>query len=37
MRFLGLKENSFHELVKKYAPDDYFSSDDENKNLTLDK
>lgn len=30
MRFLGLKENSFHELTKKYGIHDYFS--DENKN-----
>ena len=30
MRFLGLKENSFYELTKKYGIHDYFS--DENKN-----
>jgi len=29
MRFLGLKENSFHELMKKYEIDDYFSNKSE--------
>jgi len=29
MRFLGLKENSFHELKKKYGIHDYFSDENE--------
>lgn len=30
MRFLGLKENSFHELKKKYGIHDYFADDKKN-------
>ena len=34
MRFLGLKENSFHELKKKYDIEDYFSN---KQNLDIDE
>ena len=27
MRFLGLKESHFHELKKKYKPEDYFNEE----------
>jgi|TARA_Y100000310_G_C20385149_1_gene670060 DNA-binding NtrC family response regulator len=37
MRFLGLKENSLHELIKKYGIDDYFTEENKNKEITLDK
>tara|TARA_R100001015_G_C4612738_1_gene168290 strand:+ start:1149 stop:1517 length:369 start_codon:yes stop_codon:yes gene_type:complete len=29
MRFLGLKESHFHQLVKKYKPSDYFLDKEE--------
>lgn len=34
MRFLGLKENSYHELKKKYDIENYFSN---KQNLVLDE